>query len=56
VVCAIVQVVRPTLYAPDQGWLATITPVVAKRRFGVIAAMTGQLMNPVIFASRYPWM
>ena len=55
-VCAMVQVVRPMLYAPDHGWLATSTPTVAKRRFGVIEAASGQLRYPVIRASTYPWM
>ncbi len=52
--CAIAHVFLPTLYAPDHGWLASIRPVVLKRRFGVSAAISGQLRYPVMRASMYP--
>src|SRR5262245_43419600 len=45
---AMLQVCLPTLYHPDQGWLATISPVVWKGRPGGRAAISGQLMYPVI--------
>ncbi len=38
------QAFRPIEYAPDHGCAASATPMVGSGMFGVIAAMTGQLM------------
>jgi hypothetical protein len=48
------QVILPTLYAPDHGWLASTRPTVANRRLGVSAAMRFQFWYPVMRASMYP--
>jgi hypothetical protein len=42
----------PIAYAPVHGCAASATPIVGNGMFGVIAAITGQLMYAVIFPSR----
>src|SRR5205823_1990004 len=56
VTCAVAQVSLPSRYAPDHGDGATARPTVAKGRFGVIAAISGQFRYAVIFPSTYPRM
>jgi hypothetical protein len=46
------QAFFPTEYAPDHGSGARATPMRGYGRFGVRAAMIGQLMYAVSFASR----